>query len=213
MKKIFVFLTVFIAIINAYTLKKGFNIVKADKDISLNSNILNGEVVMIYGISSDHSGYISFDPTKASFLNSLTELKANNYYLIVMKEDVESNDFSVDNLTSENGVVLKKGFNMVALPTMNLKSTINGAKVVMVYGISSDHSGYVSFDPTKASFLNSLSKSEAGNAYIVVAESDSSSSSNETNTSETYSVVSETKPQVSSSNSNLQLPPGVPNVQ
>jgi len=201
MKKLFIVFFIFISVINAYTLKKGFNIVKADKDITLNSNTLDGNVVMIYGISNDHSGYVSFDPTQASFLNSLSKLEANKYYLIVMKKDVESDNFSVDNITSENKVVLKKGFNIIALPTMDLKSTINGAKVVMIYGISSDNSGYVSFDPTQASFLNSLSKSEAGNAYIVVTTSDSNLSSN---------TDLNTPPQPESGNSNLQVPPSVP---
>ena len=198
MKRLLIVLSIFFFTIglNAMTLKSGFNIVKSNGDFSLASTSLDGYITKIYGISSDASGYVSFDPSKSSFLNSLKQLKQNTYYLIVLSNSVESSDFSIDG--NIDCAELKEGFNMLPLPQMNsITSTINGANITKIYGISSDASGYVSFDPSKSSFLNSLKSTEDGKAYIVVSASNSNSCSSSSSSS-------------SSSSTGLEMPPNPP---
>jgi hypothetical protein len=84
MKKIILSTTILmLSSLNALTLNSGFNMVKASADLTLSSSSLGGNITKIYGISSNAQGYVSYDPSKASFLNSLKSTEDGNVYLVV----------------------------------------------------------------------------------------------------------------------------------
>jgi len=166
--------------LNAIMLNSGTNIVKSGTNMTLDSTFLNANVLKMYGIKN--SGYISFDPTKASFLNSLKNIEKDKGYIIILNDSVESNSFASGSNIIESCVKLNAGTNIVELPTLTLGNKINGADILKIYGVK--NAGYISFDPTKASFLNSLKSTEDGKSYIVITSNSSTGTCNdETNTS------------------------------
>ena len=193
--------------LHAMTLSGGTNIVKATSDITLSSSSLGGNILKIYGVNSA-GGYIGYDPSVASFLNSLTSIESGKNYIVILNDDVDTTDFSNGSNITESCVELISGTNIIQLPVLSLSSSLNGADILKIYGVNSA-GGYIGYDPSVASFLNSLTASEDGKSYIVIT---SSTSTGTCDTNTTIEQPPETPSLDDYETTELSAPPSVPSI-
>ena len=185
---------------------------------------------------NDNSVHVIYLPTTISLTDLQSSLDANQSLIIynlaaysdwmkvyntsatpfIVAVKVTPN--SIQYLTKVNGVYKSfnnyndfvtyiKGLNLTPANGFSLDDYLSYFKEIKaggVYYIKSNGDN-LTFD---INFWNSSNSSQTNSQ-----SSSNSMENNSSSNSQTTSIVSETKPQVSSSNSNLQLPPGVPNVQ
>lgn len=131
---------------------------------SLSSGIAN-QIAIIYGISADGSSYVSW--TNASF-STLQNLETYSTYLVISNSanpnyTLYSGSEVVDTsnsteITTTRSMQTYRGTSSLSLSTANFKNNL-----VIIYGISSDGLGFVSYSPE--SQFNSLTSLEPDRGY------------------------------------------------
>lgn len=131
---------------------------------SLSSGIAN-QIAIIYGISADGSSYVSW--TNAGF-STLQNLETYSTYLVISNSaspnyTLYSGSEVVDTsnsteITTTRSMQTYRGTSSLSLSTANFKNNL-----VIIYGISSDGLGFVSYSP--ASEFNSLTSLEPDRGY------------------------------------------------
>ena len=163
----------------AATLEKGIYMVTYDANTSLdltNANVkedMKGKVAVVYGISANHQGYVSFNPDKP--FNSLKTLEKGSNYILILSETYDMPGIIKGiGVASDNCVSLEKGINFVNMPAISQLDAdieIHGVKPNIIYGVSENHQGYVSFNPDKP--FNSLKEIKYGLPYLIFADEES----------------------------------------
>ena len=154
----------------AITITKQYQFVKflGPSNLVLSSlpSSITSQISLIQGISSNGSAYISWN-TSSSF-NSLQSLETFKTYLIISNTTNPNYVFYdgidiVDNSLSTEIITVRafetyRGSTPLVLSTASFKNNIS-----IIYGISSDGNGFVSYSPSSS--FNSLSSLEPNNGY------------------------------------------------
>jgi formylglycine-generating enzyme required for sulfatase activity len=156
------------------TINKQYQFIKylGSSNLALNSlsNSIANQIAIIYGISADGSSYVSW--TNAGF-STLQSLETYSTYLVIsnsaspnytLYSDTEVVDTSNSTeITTTRSMQTYRGASALSLSTASFKNNI-----VIIYGISNDGLGFVSYSP--ASQFNSLVSLEPNRGYEFITD-------------------------------------------
>jgi formylglycine-generating enzyme required for sulfatase activity len=154
------------------TINKQYQFIKFLGSANLNLSTLSGaitsEIAVIYGISSDGSSYLSWSNSAFSSLQNLETYKtylvvsnsaSPNYTLYSGSEVVD--DSTSTEITTTRAMETYRGTVPLTLSSANFRD-----KLLLIYGVSNDGLGFVSYSPS--SQFNSLTSLQPNVGYEFV---------------------------------------------
>jgi len=153
-------------------INKKLQFIKYQGDTNLNLSSLPAEIAsqisIIYGISSNGSAYISW--SNSSF-NSLNALESQKTYLVISNSNNPNYVLfaGLTNKDNRNSINIDTAFAMetyMGTDPLNLNTAPFKFSVSKIYGISSDGTAYISYDPN--SQFNSLTSLLPGVGYLII---------------------------------------------
>jgi formylglycine-generating enzyme required for sulfatase activity/photosystem II stability/assembly factor-like uncharacterized protein len=129
------------------------------------SNSISSQIAVIYGISNDGSSYLSWSNSAFSTLQTLETYKtylvisniANPNYILYSGSEVTDTSTSTE-INNTRSMELYRGDTSLSLSTASFKNNL-----VIIYGISNDGLGFVSYNPN--SQFNTLTSLQPNVGY------------------------------------------------